>query len=111
MASLNLTPDPSGISYFDEKMFLDVIRSGKVSARPLSNVMPWAYFRNLADDDSKAIFAYLRTLKPVQHRVDNTEPARFCKLCRAQHDLGTGTEWETSTISPVSDRPSPASRL
>jgi hypothetical protein len=88
VASLNLTPDPSGISYFDENMFVKVIRSGKVEARPLSNIMPWAYFRNLSDDDLKAIFAYLRTLKPVQHRVDNTEPPRYCKLCRGKHGFG-----------------------
>ena len=88
VASLNLTPDPSGISYFDEKMFITVIRTGKVGARPLANIMPWAYFRNLTDDDLKAIFAYLRTLKPVQHRVDNTEPPRYCKLCRGKHGFG-----------------------
>jgi hypothetical protein len=88
VASLNLTPDPSGISYFDEKMFINAIRTGMVNARPLSNAMPWAYFRNLRDDDLKAIFAYLRTLKPVQHRVDNTEPPSFCKLCRSKHGFG-----------------------
>ncbi|HVI09195.1 MAG TPA: c-type cytochrome [Candidatus Binatia bacterium] len=88
VASLNLTPDPSGIGYFDEAMFIQVIRTGKVKARPLANIMPWAYFRNLTDDDLKAIFAYLRTLKPVHHRVDNTEPARYCKLCRGKHGFG-----------------------
>ena len=88
VASLNLTPDPSGISYFDEKMFINVIRTGAVEARPLSNIMPWAFFRNLSDDDLKAIFAYLRTLKPVQHRVDNTEAPRYCKRCRSKHGFG-----------------------
>lgn len=88
VASLNLTPDPSGISYFDEKMFIQVIRTGKVQARPLANIMPWAYFRNLTDDDLGAIFAYLRTVNPVQHRVDNTETAKQCKLCRGKHGFG-----------------------
>lgn len=88
VASLNLTPDPSGISYFDEKMFINVIRTGSVQARPLSNIMPWAYFRNLTDEDLTAIFAYLRTLKPVQHRVDNTEPPKFCKQCKGRHGFG-----------------------
>jgi len=88
VTSLNLTPDPSGIGYFDEKMFINTIRSGSVNARPLANIMPWAYFRNLSDDDLKAIFAYLRTLKPVQHRIDNTEEARFCKRCRGKHGFG-----------------------
>lgn len=88
VAALNLTPDPSGISYFDEKMFIDVIRTGTVKARPLSNIMPWHYFRNLTDDDLGAIFAYLRTVKPVKHRVDNTETAKYCKLCRSKHGFG-----------------------
>ena len=30
------------------------------------------HFRHMTDDDLKAIFGYLRTLKPAQHRVDNT---------------------------------------
>jgi Cytochrome C oxidase, cbb3-type, subunit III len=88
VASLNLTPDPSGISYFDEQMFIDTIRNGRVKARLLSNAMPWGYFRNLTDEDLKAMFAYLHTLKPVQHRVDNTEPPTYCKVCRTKHGLG-----------------------
>lgn len=87
--ALNLTPDPSGISYFDEDMFIDVIRNGGFKARPLSNIMPWSYFRNLSDDDLKAIFAYLRTLKPVCHHVDNTEPPTYCKVCKTKHGLGS----------------------
>jgi mono/diheme cytochrome c family protein len=87
--SLNLTPDPAGISYFDEAMFIQVIRNGGFRTRPLSNIMPWAYFRNLTDDDLKAIFSYLRTLKPVCHHVDNTEPPTYCKQCRTKHGLGS----------------------
>jgi hypothetical protein len=88
VASLNLTPDPSGIGYFDEKMFIKTIRTGNVEARPLANIMPWAFFRNLSDNDLKAIFAYLHSLKPVCHRVDNTEEARYCKVCKAKHGFG-----------------------
>jgi mono/diheme cytochrome c family protein len=86
--ALNLTPDPSGIGYFDETMFIEVIRNGGFKARPLSNIMPWAFFRNLTDDDLKAIFAYLRTLPPVRHNVDNTQEATYCKQCRTKHGLG-----------------------
>ncbi len=88
VTSLNLTPDPSGISYFDERMFITAIRTGKVNARPLANIMPWAFFRNLSDDDLGSIFAFLRTLKPVQHRVDNTELAKSCKVCKGKHGFG-----------------------
>ena len=34
-------------------MFIQVIRTGTVKARPLSNIMPWAFFRKLTDDDLK----------------------------------------------------------
>jgi mono/diheme cytochrome c family protein len=88
VASMNLTPDPSGISYYDENRFIAALRTGTVKARQLSNIMPWAIYRNLSDEDLKAIFAYLRTLKPVQHRVDNTEPPQYCKLCRSKHGFG-----------------------
>jgi hypothetical protein len=77
------------ISYFDEAMFIQVIRNGGFRTRQLSNIMPWAYFRNLTDDDLKAIFSYLRTLKPVCHRVDNTEPPTYCKQCRTKHGQGS----------------------
>jgi hypothetical protein len=50
--------------------------------------MPWGYFRNMTDGDLKAIFAYLRTLPSVKHRVDNTEAPTFCKLCGGRHGLG-----------------------
>ena len=69
--SANITPDPSGISYYDEKLFLEVMRSGKVGARPLNPLMPWSSYARMTDDDLKTIFAYLRTLKPVHNRVEN----------------------------------------
>jgi mono/diheme cytochrome c family protein len=86
--SLNLTSDPSGLSYMNEAMFIKTLRTGQVQARLLSNIMPWAFFRNLTDNDLKAMFAYLRTVKPVQHRVDNTEPPGYCKICRHRHGYG-----------------------
>jgi len=84
----NITPDPSGISYYDETLFLEVMRTGRVKARDLNSIMPWSWFRNMTDDDLKAIFAYLRTVKPIHHRVDNTEPPTLCKLCGGMHGGG-----------------------
>jgi mono/diheme cytochrome c family protein len=86
--SPNLTPDPSGISYYDENLFLQVIRTGKVGARKLHGVMPWAFYRSMNDDDLKAIFAWLRSQNPVRHIVDNTEPPTFCRLCLQKHGGG-----------------------
>ena len=87
-ASANLTPDASGISYYDENMFLQVLRSGQVGARKLKPVMNPALFKALSDDQLKDVFAYLRTVPAVKHRVDNTEPPTFCKICRQMHGGG-----------------------
>jgi mono/diheme cytochrome c family protein len=88
VTTANITPDPSGISYYDEALFLQVIRTGYVRARKLNSIMPFGAFKNLTDDDLKAIFAYLRTLKPVQHHIDNSQPPTYCKLCRQKHGGG-----------------------
>jgi mono/diheme cytochrome c family protein len=87
-AATNITPDPTGLSYYDEALFLKAIHTGYVGARKLSPVMPYAFYGNMTDDDLKAIFAYLRTVKPVNHRVDNSLPPSYCKLCRQKHGAG-----------------------
>ncbi len=88
VASANLTPDATGIPYYHEALFLQVIHSGHVRARQLSAIMPVMVYRNLTDSDLQAMFAFLRTLKPVKHHVDNSEPATECKLCRQKHGAG-----------------------
>jgi mono/diheme cytochrome c family protein len=87
-ASANITGDPSGIPYYDEALFLDVMHTGYAKARKLSQIMPWWNFRGLQDDDLKAIFAYLRTVPPVKHRVDNSKPPTKCKVCGFMHGAG-----------------------
>lgn len=88
VSSVNITPDPSGIGYYDEAMFIKVMRTGHVGARGLKIPMPWWNYRNMSDDDLEAIYAYLKTVKPVRHRVDNAETASKCKLCNGKHGLG-----------------------
>jgi hypothetical protein len=88
VASANLTPDPSGIPYHDEALFIQTFRTGYVKARELNQIMGWWHYRDLTDDDLKAICAFLRTLKLVKHRVDNSTPPTLCKLCGNQHGLG-----------------------
>jgi mono/diheme cytochrome c family protein len=86
--SANITSDPSGISYYDETTFIKVLRTGYVGARKLNSIMPFGDFQSLSDDDMKAIFAYLRTVPPAHHRVDNTLPPTYCKVCKAKHGAG-----------------------
>ena len=84
----NITPDASGISYYDEALFIRTMRTGHVGARKLNYVMPTGYFKNMSDEDLKAIFAYLRTLRPIQHRIDNTEEPTLCPLDGQKHGFG-----------------------
>ena len=86
--SANITPDPSGIGYYDEAKFVSALRTGYVGARKLNSIMPFGAFQNLHDDDLKAIFAYLRTVTSVKHRIDNSLPPTFCKVCKAKHGAG-----------------------
>jgi mono/diheme cytochrome c family protein len=88
VASSNITPDPSGIPYYDQAMFTQVIRTGFVGTRKLNQIMPWHAYRGMKDEDIVAMFAYMRTFKPVRHNVDNTAPPTFCKVCRQTHGGG-----------------------
>jgi hypothetical protein len=88
VASANITPDPSGISYYDQALFIETIRTGAVKARQLNQIMPWHSYRGMTDEDLTAIFAYLKTRKPARHRVDNTETPTYCKICRQMHGSG-----------------------
>jgi len=89
VASANLTSDPSGIPYYDEKLFIDTIRTGAVRARILNPIMPFAFYSGMTDQDLSAIFAYVHQLPPVRHRVDNTMPPTYCKVCKQTHGGGS----------------------
>lgn len=91
VVSANITPDPTGISHYDEAMFIKTMRTGRASGgvRELNPLMPYSYFRNMTDEDLKAIFAYLRTVKPVRRNVDNSEEVvTLCSACRNKHGFG-----------------------
>jgi len=88
VASANITPDDSGIKHYDEALFLQAMRTGYVRAREIKPPMPWSVYRHMNDDDLKGLFAYLRTVKPVHHSVDNNEPPTQCRLCGNKHGLG-----------------------
>jgi mono/diheme cytochrome c family protein len=88
VASANITQDASGIPYYNEDQFVTTLRTGYMGARRLNQIMPWATFRNMTDSDLKAIFAYLKTLSPVKHRVDNTETPTYCPIDKTTHGLG-----------------------
>jgi hypothetical protein len=72
--TMNLTPDQNtGIGIWTEEMFVKAIRTGKHmgtdTSRDILPPMPWQVYRQMTDDDLKAIYAYLRTIPPVTNRV------------------------------------------
>lgn len=95
--SANLTSDPSGIAYYDDSLFIEVIRTGRVRVRELDAVMPWVVFRHMSDDDLRSIHTYLRSLRHVRHVVDNHVQPTHCPMCGQEHGEGNQnvTKFET----------------
>ena len=68
----NLTPDENtGIGSWSEEIFINTLRTGKHwgQSRPLLPPMPWFNYGKMSDDDLKAVYAYLRTIRPVHNAV------------------------------------------
>jgi mono/diheme cytochrome c family protein len=75
--TFNLTPEPNtGLGIWTEEMFVQAIRTGKHmgASRPINPPMPWPAYRNATDEDLKAVYAYLRTIKPIVNHVPAYQP-------------------------------------
>ena len=74
----NLTPDETGIGNWSEAQFIRCIREGKSkgleNGRPLLPPMPWQDFALMKDEELKAIFAYLKSIKPINNVVPPPAP-------------------------------------
>jgi mono/diheme cytochrome c family protein len=73
--SPNITPDPeTGIGKWTDEQLITAIREGK---RPDGSIigppMPMVLYRNLSDEDVRALVAYMRAVKPVVNRVAKSE--------------------------------------
>jgi len=68
----NLTPDAAtGLgTRYTEASFITTMRTGKKpNGTPVMPPMPSDVYQNMTDDDLKAIFAYLKTIKPIKNAV------------------------------------------
>ena len=65
----NLTPEPrwGWIASWPEEVFVARFRQGLVRQ---GSPMPWSAFRNMSDGDLRALYRYLRTVKPVEGGPD-----------------------------------------
>ena len=67
----NLTPHASGLGGWTAEQFVQTMRTGKHLGvgRPILPPMPWYDIGQLTDPDLRALFAYLRSLKPIENPV------------------------------------------
>jgi hypothetical protein len=75
----NLTPDATGIGTWTFEQFNSAMRKGKfkglANSRPLMPPMPWQNYKDMSDADMKAVFVYLKSLRPVSNVVPAYVPA------------------------------------
>jgi len=81
--SSNLSPDPlTGIGGWNKKMFIEVFKSYDNPAsekipwklKGYQTLMPWLAYCKMTPQDLGAIYTYLRTFKPVNHKVVRWTP-------------------------------------
>lgn len=68
----NLTPDrKTGIGGWTPESFIKTMRTGRHlgAGRALLPPMPWLNAAALTDQDLRAVFAYLKSLKPIRNQV------------------------------------------
>jgi len=83
--SANITTNPAGMDY-GPVGFLSVMHTGKGGT--LSPIMPWIAFKNISDDDLKAIYDYIGTMPKSSHYISNQQPFTRCAICGMEHGLG-----------------------
>jgi mono/diheme cytochrome c family protein len=81
--SANLTPDKqTGIGNWTEdafvnrfKMYTDpAMTSAKLNQDDFNSIMPWSMYGGMEEGDLRAIYKYLRTLKPNPNKVEKFTP-------------------------------------
>lgn len=63
----NLTPDPTSRIYgWTQQQFINRFRKGQLQP---GTHMPWGPFSRMSEDELKAIYKFLQTVKPVENKV------------------------------------------
>lgn len=74
----NISSDGTGIGNWTEEQFFRSMREGKYkgleNSRMVLPPMPWPNYGKLSDDDLRAVFAYLKSTKPVRNIVPAPVP-------------------------------------
>jgi mono/diheme cytochrome c family protein len=77
VASANITPDSAtGLGTWTEERFLNKFKAYRekssydFTAGKENTIMPLSEYAGMKDEDLKAIYAYLRTIKPISNKVE-----------------------------------------
>lgn len=82
--SANITPDQeTGIGKISEIEFLKKFskyndssyQNPTIKKNTINTVMPWLMYRNMKEQDLKALYAYIKTFKPIKNLVIKYTPA------------------------------------
>lgn len=68
----NITPDPeTGIGRWTEEQFVRAFKGGlrPDGSKYDKSPMEWEIYVNMREEDARAIFRYLRTVKPIKNKV------------------------------------------
>lgn len=80
----NISPDDAtGIGKWNEDQFINLFHSRsdsivlatKLKPGDFNTLMPWTMYGKMADEDLKAIYAYLKTVAPISNTVQKFSPA------------------------------------
>ena len=96
--STNITAHPSGMPY-NAEAFINVIRTGKGGT--LGPAMPWWTFQHMTDEDLGAIHAFMQTMNPIAHYINNFVEPTWCAVCGQEHGLGDRNRIEMPTSVAV----------
>ncbi|WP_290628693.1 diheme cytochrome c-553 [Altibacter sp.] len=74
----NLTPDDTGIGSWSYEQFKRAMTEGKFkgmeNSRPLMPPMPWQSYKEMKDEDLRAMYMYLMSIKPIENVVPSYIP-------------------------------------
>jgi hypothetical protein len=79
----NLTPDQNtGLGIWTEEMFIKAVRTGRHMgvSREILPPMPWFNVGAMTDEDLKAVYAFLRSIRPIHNRVPDPLPPAVAQV-------------------------------
>ncbi|WP_247234592.1 c-type cytochrome [Telluribacter sp. SYSU D00476] len=83
LTSANLTPDiETGLGSWTKESFISRFKSYQPGTfvpfevhDGFNTIMPWTFYSGMSEQDLGAMYAYLRTLKPIKQKVEKFRPA------------------------------------